>query len=136
MRGGETLTEAVHTPAPGKQRPQKRGETARAAHLVGVSHAKTLKSWRAWAQEGVVVQELSGDCPLSERETVMSFVEADTYGQITTATYRWMKRIESLGYSPETITTFERSAGQIRHYPYVSRQFFRMPSWGRSARRD
>ena len=33
-----------------------------------------------------MVQELSGDFPLSERETVMSFVEADTHGDITTAT--------------------------------------------------
>ena len=83
-----------------------------------------------------MVQELSGDFPRSQRETVMSFIEADTYGEITTATYRWMKRIESLGCMPEAITTFERSAGEIRYYSYVPRQFFRMPSWGRSASRD
>ena len=127
------MTEAVDTPAPGKQHSQKRNENRRAAHLVGASHAKTLKSAKAWAKEGVAVQELCGDFPISERETVSSFIEADTYGEITTTTYQWMKRIESLGCRPATITTFGRSAGEIRYYPDVPRQFFRVPSRGRSA---
>ena len=77
------------------------------------------------------VQELSGDLPVAERQTTLTITGREDYAEVDTAHRQWQRRLESLGCVPSTITTFRRSAIDIRYYESVPRQFVRMPSRGR-----
>ena len=84
-----------------------------------------------WKRRGVEVQELSGELSVAERHTVVSFTGREDYAEVDTAHRQWQRRLEALGCIPTTITTFSRSAIDIRNYEGVPRRFIRMPSAGR-----
>ena len=90
-----------------------------------------FRSAKEWQKLGVEVKRLSGELPIDDRETALSFLGRDKYAEVTSARRDWQRRLEGLGCVPTAINTFERGAAQIRYYSNVPRQFIRMPSAGR-----
>lgn len=93
------------------------------AHSLSVHKYRTAAEWQSM---GVKVQHLTGDLPRAERETVLSFLDPDNFAEVSTARPQWMRRLESLGAVPLTITTFEVGDGEIRWYKFP-RKWVKMP---------
>ena len=90
-----------------------------------------FRSVKEWLKLGVEVKRLSGELPIEDRETAMSFLGRDKFAEVTSARRDWQRRLEGLGCVPTAINTFQRGAAEIRYYAKVPRQFIRMPSGGR-----
>ena len=90
-----------------------------------------FRSAKEWQELGVEVKRLSGELPIDDRETSMSFLGRDKYAEVTSARRDWQRRLEGLGCVPTAINTFQRGAAEVRYYSKVPRRFIRMPSAGR-----
>ena len=90
-----------------------------------------FRSAKEWQELGVEIKRLSGELPIEDRETSLSFLGRDKYAEVTSARRDWQRRLEGLGCVPTAINTFQRGAAEIRYYAKVPRQFIRMPSGGR-----
>ena len=111
-----------------RRQPPKRPSTPRPR-----AEGRTASGTRAgyWTVEhlearGVEVRRCSGPLGAEERETGVSFLEAERMAEVTTANSRWMKRIESLGHLPSVVNVFE-GGGEIRVYS-IPKRLVKLPS--------
>ena len=74
------------------------------------------RSATEWQTLGVNIQHSSGDLPRAERETTITFINAETTAQVDTAEQSWMRRLERDGARPHAIQVFDRGDGENRSY--------------------
>lgn len=85
-----------------------------------------FRSADEWATRGVRVQKGTGDLPRTERETNVSFIEAEQTAEVMTCRASWMRRMESSGAVPQSIQTYDDSDGEFRWY-IVPKNWVKMP---------
>jgi hypothetical protein len=82
----------------------------------------SLKELKAW---GVLIEKVDATLTNQEKETSISFNEADSVCECATFNDRWMKRIEDMGIWPEAVYVHRNA--EVRFYRTVPKSRLKPP---------